>query len=306
MEEITGVIVIDKPEGITSTKVVEKVRRLLKVKKAGHLGTLDPMATGVLPIAVGRATKLSSIFMDRPKEYVGRVKLGILTDTYDREGKVIEKKEIPELSVEKIEEVLKKFVGDIEQIPPMYSAKRYKGKRLYQLAREGKEVERESKKVHIDEIKLISYDPPYLKLYIKAGKGVYIRTLAKDIGEALGTVGTLWDLVRTSACGFTMDQAVTLDELKEMELEERRKLVIPLSDTLNDLPILKVIGRLKWWVMVGNAVVITPSELGLDELKEGEYVKIIDENRDLVAVGVVKRAPDGRWLCHPYKVLYTA
>jgi len=306
MDEITGVIVINKPEGITSTRVVERIRRLLKVKKAGHLGTLDPMATGVLPIAVGRATKLSNIFMERPKEYVGRIKLGVLTDTYDREGKVIEEKPVPELDVEKIEKVLKNFEGEIEQIPPMYSAKRYKGKRLYQLAREGKEVEREPKKVYIDEIRLISYDPPYLKLYIKAGKGVYIRTLAKDVGEALGTVGTLWDLVRTSACGFSLEQAVTLDELKELELEERRKLVIPLSDTLNDLPVLKVIGRLKWWVMVGNAVVVTPAELGLDELKEGEYVKVVDENGDFIAVGVLKRAPDGRWLCHPHKVLYTA
>ncbi len=306
MEDITGVIVINKPEGITSTKVVEKVRKLLKVKKAGHLGTLDPMATGVLPIAVGRATKLSSVFMERSKEYVGRIKLGILTDTYDREGKIIDEKPIPPLSEEKISEVLKSFEGEIEQIPPMYSAKRYKGKRLYQLAREGKEVERQPKKVFVEEIRLIDFHPPFIKLYIRAGKGVYIRALAKDIGEALGTAGTLWDLVRTSACGFTLDQAVGLEELEGMELEERRKLVIPLSDTLTDLPVLKVVGRLRWWIIVGNSVVITPKELGVDELKEGEYVKIVDENNDFVALGVIKRTSDGRWLCHPDKVLYTA
>ncbi len=306
MDELTGVIVVNKREGITSTKVVERIRRLLKVKKAGHLGTLDPMATGVLPIAVGRATKLSEVFMEQPKEYVGRIKLGILTDTYDREGKVIEEKPVPELTKERIEEVLEKFKGDIWQIPPMYSAKRYKGKRLYQLAREGKEVERKPKKVHIYDIKLIDYQPPYLKIYTKVGKGVYIRTLAKDIGEELGTVGTLWDLTRTSAAGFTTDQMVSLEELKEMELEERRKLVIPLSECLKELPTLKVMGRLKWWITVGNAVVVTPQELGKESLEEGEYVRILNEDNEFIALGVIKRSPDGRWLCHPQKVLYTS
>ena len=306
MEEITGVIVVNKPEGITSTKVVERIRRLLKVKKAGHLGTLDPMATGVLPIAVGRATKLSEIFMELPKEYVGRVKLGVLTDTYDREGKLLMEKEVPPLTTEEIEKVLKRFEGYIMQLPPMYSAKRHKGKRLYQLAREGKEVEREPKRVYIDEIRLLGYEPPYLKIFTRVGKGVYIRTLAKDIGEALGTVGTLWDLVRTSACGFTTEQAVGLDELKGMELEERRRLVIPLSSCFEGFPSLKVMGRLKWWITVGNAVVVTPEELGKEELKEGEYVKILNEDGELIAMGRLKRSPEGRWLCHPHKVLYTS
>ncbi|BAT71260.1 tRNA pseudouridine55 synthase [Thermosulfidibacter takaii ABI70S6] len=306
MEEVTGVIVINKKEGITSTRMVEKVKRLLKVKKAGHLGTLDPMATGVLPIAVGRATKLADIFMSLPKEYVGRVKLGILTDTYDREGKILREEPVPEITPEQIEKVLKKFVGEIWQKPPLYSAKRYKGKRLYQLAREGKSVEVEPKKVHIDELKLISYEPPYIKLYAKVGKGVYIRTLAKDIGEELGTVGTLWDLARTSAAGFTLEQAVTLDELAAMELEERRKLVIPLSQCFPEFPSLKVMGRLKWWVTVGNPVVVTPDELGKKELQEGEYVKILNEDSDLIAMGVIKKSPEGRWICHPHKVLYTS
>ncbi len=306
MEEITGVIVVNKHQGITSTKVVEKIRRLLKVKKAGHLGTLDPMATGVLPIAVGRATKLAEIFMSLPKEYVGKIKLGVLTDTYDREGKVIEEKEVPEITEDQIREVFKKFTGEIWQVPPLYSAKRYKGKRLYQLAREGKEVELEPKRVYIDELRLIGYEPPYIKFFARVGKGVYIRTLAKDIGEALGTVGTLWDLARTSAAGFTMDQAVSLDELKEMELEERRKLVIPLKDCFPGFPSLKVMGRLKWWITVGNPVVITPEELGKDSLEEGDYIKILNEDGDMIALGRVKRSPEGRWLCHPFKVLYTS
>lgn len=307
MEEITGVIVVNKPEGITSTRVVEKIRRLLKVKKAGHLGTLDPMATGVLPIAVGKATKLSEVFMEQFKEYVGRIKLGVLTDTYDREGRIVEERPIPEdITPEKIKEVLAKFTGEIWQTPPMYSAKRYKGKRLYQLAREGKEVKLEPKKVYIDELKFISYEPPYIKLFARVGKGVYIRTLAKDIGEALGTVGTLWDLARTSAAGFTLEQAVSLEELKNMEVEERRRLVIPLKDCFPEFPSLKVMGRLKWWVTVGNPVVITPEELGKKELKEGEYVKILNEDGDFIAMGRIKKSPEGRWLCHAYKVLYTA
>ncbi len=307
MEETAGVIVVNKQQGITSTRVVEKIRRLLRIKKAGHLGTLDPMATGVLPIAVGRATKLSDIFMSLPKEYVGKIKLGILTDTYDREGKILEEKEVPQnITPEKIEEVFKKFTGDIWQKPPLYSAKRYKGKRLYQLAREGKNVEVEPKKVHIDELKLISYEPPYIKFYARVGKGVYIRTLAKDIGEELGTVGTLWDLARTSAAGFNLEQAVTLDELSGMELKERRKLIIPLHQCFPDIPSLKVMGRLKWWITVGNSVVVTPQELGKEELNEGDYVKILNEDGELIAMGVIKRTPEGRWLCHPFKVLYTS
>ncbi len=306
MEEITGVIVVNKHEGITSTKVVERIRKLLKVKKAGHLGTLDPMATGVLPIAVGRATKLAEVFMEQFKEYVGRIRLGVLTDTYDREGKVIEEREVPELDEARIEEVLKGFVGEIEQVPPPYSAKRYKGKRLYQLAREGKRVELEPKRVYIDQLKLLGYEPPYIKFFARVGKGVYIRTLAKDVGEALGTVGTLWDLMRTSAAGFTLEQAVSLEELKEMELEDRRRLVIPLRDCFPHFPQLKVMGRLKWWVTVGNPVVVSPQELGRKELREGEYVKIVDEDGELVALGRLKFSPEGRWLCHPFKVLYSA
>ena len=301
-----GVIVINKHPGPTSTRIVEKIRRLMKTKKAGHLGTLDPMAKGVLPICLGKATKLAPFLMDREKEYLATIKLGVVTDTYDREGTVLEEKEVPPVTREEVEKILRDFTGEIEQIPPMYSAARHKGKRLYQLARKGEVVERKPKKVVIHELSCLEVAPPYIKVFIRCGKGVYIRQLAYDIGERLGCGGTLWDLVRTKACGFTLDEAVTLEELKEMTLEERQKLVIPMAQALKDVPSLVLAGRLRWWVAMGNPLVTTPAELGLDRIEEGTLVKLLDQEGELVAVGEMKLSPEGTWTCQPRRVFHTS
>ncbi len=301
-----GVIVINKHPGPTSTRIVEQIRRLMKTKKAGHLGTLDPMAKGVLPICLGKATKLTPFLMDKEKEYLATIKLGVVTDTYDREGTILEEKEVPSITREKVEDILQDFTGEIEQIPPMYSAARHKGKRLYQLARKGEVVEREPKKVIIHELSCLEVNPPYIKLFIRCGKGVYIRQLAYDIGERLGCGGTLWDLVRTKACGFTLDEAVTMEELKEMTLEERQKLVIPMAQAMKDTPTLVLAGRLRWWVAMGNPLVTTPAELGLDHVDEGTLVKLVDQEGELVAVGEMKLSPQGTWTCHPRRVFHTS
>jgi len=301
-----GIIVINKHPGPTSTRIVEKVRRLFKTKKAGHLGTLDPMAKGVLPICLGKATKLTPFLMDREKEYLATIKLGVVTDTYDKEGTILEEKEVPTTTREKVEEILKDFTGEIEQIPPMFSAARYKGKRLYQLARKGEVVERKPKKVTVHELSCLEVNLPYIKIFIRCGKGVYIRQLAHDVGERLGCGGVLWDLVRTKACGFTLDEAVTLDELKEMTLEERQKLVIPMAQAVKDSPALVLAGRLRWWVAMGNPLVTTPAELGVDEIKEGMLVRLIDQEGELVAMGEMIASPEGTWLCHPRRVFHAS
>ncbi len=301
-----GVIVINKQPGPTSTRVVERVRRLLKTKKAGHLGTLDPMAKGVLPICLGKATKLTPFLMDRDKEYLATIKLGVVTDTCDKEGTVLEEKEVPSISREEVEGILKEFTGEIEQIPPMYSAARYKGKRLYQLARKGEVVERKPKRVTVHELGCLEVTLPFIKVFIRCGKGLYIRQLAYDIGEKLGCGGTLWDLVRTKACGFTLDEAVTLEELKEMTLEERQKLVIPMAQAVKDTPTLVLTGRLRWWVAMGNPMVTTPAELGLEEMEEGTLVRLLDQEGELVAIGEMKVSPQGTWTCHPRRVFHTS
>jgi len=304
---VNGVIVINKHPGPTSTKVVEKVKRLLRAKKAGHLGTLDPMAKGVLPICLGKATKLTPFLIEKEKEYLATIKLGVTTTTHDKEGEVLEEKEVPPITKEEVEAILSSFTGEIEQIPPMYSAARYKGKRLYQLARKGEVVERAPKKVVIHELSCLDLDPPFIKIFIRCGKGVYIRQLAYDIGRLLKCGGALWDLVRTKACGFTLDEAVTLEELREMTLEERQKLVIPLAQAVKDAPTISLTGKLRWWVAMGNALVVTPQELGLkaEGIREGMLVKLVDQEGELVALGEMVNSPDNHWLCQPRRVFYS-
>jgi tRNA pseudouridine55 synthase len=299
---LNGVIVISKGEGITSTRVVERVKRALKVKKAGHLGTLDPMAKGVLPICVGKATKLAPFLMEHEKEYLATIKLGISTDTYDREGEVLKERPVGEISEETIEGILERFRGEIEQIPPMYSAQRHHGERLYKLARKGEVVERAPKRVVVHRLDLIKVEEDLIYLSICCGKGFYLRTLAHDIGELLGVGGTLWDLVRTSACRFTLHEAIGLDELKALPFEERAKWVIPMADALKGVAQIRVVGRLKWWVSSGNPIATSPAELGAESPKEGDLVKLVDEDGKLVALGELFLSPQNRWFCKPKRV----
>ena len=302
---LNGVIVINKRENITSTRVVERVKRALKVKKAGHLGTLDPMAKGVLPICVGKATKLAPFLMEHEKEYLATVKLGISTDTYDREGEVLKETPVKEVSKEEVERILERFRGEIEQIPPMYSAQRHQGERLYKLARKGEVVERAPKRVVVHRLDLLKIEGDLLYLSICCGKGFYLRTLAHDIGELLGVGGTLWDLVRTAACRFTLDEAIELEELRALPFEERAKWVIPMADALKGVAQISVAGRLKWWVSSGNPIATSPVELGVENPSEGDLVKLVDEEGRLVALGELFLSPQNRWFCKPKRVFNT-
>ncbi|MBT6492015.1 MAG: tRNA pseudouridine(55) synthase TruB, partial [Deltaproteobacteria bacterium] len=200
---MNGVLIIDKSAGPTSHDVVASVRKVLRMKKVGHTGTLDPAATGVLPIVLGKATKLSRYLVGCDKSYRGMICLGVTTDTLDAVGQVLEEKPV-DVTEEQVEAVLEKFRGDIKQVPPMYSAKKIDGKKLYELARQGVEVEREAKDVHIDELKLISFDGTNIEVDVTCTSGTYIRVLALDIGEALGCGGHLSALRRTRVGNFDL------------------------------------------------------------------------------------------------------
>ena len=221
-----GVIIIDKPEGISSFSVVARVRRLFGEKKVGHTGTLDPLATGVLPILVGRAVKGSDFLLTADKHYIATIKLGIATDTEDITGTVIAKSEVIPTEA-RVREVVASFIGSYEQIPPMYSAIKVGGKKLYELAREGKTIEREGRLVTIENIVVEKISDDEYTLDVTCSKGTYIRTLCADIGLKLGSFGTMKTLRRAEAAGFTLDDAIRLDVLENMNEEERLSALLP-------------------------------------------------------------------------------
>lgn len=214
-----GILVVDKPKGMTSHDVVEIVRKRFNVKRVGHAGTLDPMATGVLVILIGRATKLSGTFTRDDKEYVATLFLGRRTDTQDSTGNVIEEKGVDGLDVESVKKAINSFAGEIGQIPPMVSAKKYKGKKLYQLARKGKSVPREPCLIKIHEIELLDFNLPEIVFRVRCSKGTYIRTLCEDIGKALNYPAHMSALKRTRSGRFSLDQASDLGSVEKSHVQ---------------------------------------------------------------------------------------
>jgi tRNA pseudouridine55 synthase len=232
---MNGVLVVDKPKGITSFDVVREVRRALNVKKVGHTGTLDPMATGVLPICIGDGTKIAQFITEATKAYDATVKFGATTDTLDAEGKVLERRPVPTLTRELLESALAKFRGPIQQVPPMYSAIKIGGKRLYELARAGEEVERAARDVTVFELTLRDFSADELQLSVTCSKGFFVRTLAADLGEALGCGAHLCALRRTQSGPFSLSQAIPLADVVAQGPAVASRLV-GLSDSLKDVP----------------------------------------------------------------------
>lgn len=218
---MNGVLIVNKPAEFTSFDVVAVVRKLSGQRKIGHTGTLDPNATGVLPLLLGNATKAQDIVPNHDKEYVAGFRFGIITDTLDIWGEVKTEEE-SHIKQGDIENIIEKFTGEIEQIPPMFSAVSVNGQRLYDLARQGKEVERKARSITIYELELLSFDEQRQsgELRVKCSKGTYIRTLIDDIGRDLGVGAVMTSLNRTMACGFELSQALTLDEIKKLPQEE--------------------------------------------------------------------------------------
>ena len=217
---MNGIVIIDKPAGWTSQDVVSKLRGVLRTRRIGHGGTLDPMATGVLPVFVGRATRGVEFFEHAEKTYEATLRLGLTTDTEDISGTVLEEKEVS-ISEADFLGVLPQFRGKIQQIPPMYSALKVNGQKLYDLARKGKEVERQPREIEIFKLECLEFNGKKARLRVACSKGTYIRTLCKDIGQALGCGGCMAALRRVTAGEYTIDQAVALDELVAAENPER-------------------------------------------------------------------------------------
>jgi tRNA pseudouridine55 synthase len=224
-----GVLLVDKADGMTSHDVVALVRRRLEIKKVGHCGTLDPLATGLLLLTLGRGTKIQDLLMSEDKEYVGTMTLGASTSTQDREGEIVEERPVPDLSEEQIRAAFDKFRGDFYQMPPMVSAIKHGGVPLYKLARQGKVVEREPRLVHIYRSSIDRVTLPDIDFTVLCSKGFYVRTYAHDIGEALGCGAHLKNLRRTKSGRFVVDRAITVEEIKNAPREEiiGRMLTLP-------------------------------------------------------------------------------
>ncbi|HUQ73363.1 MAG TPA: tRNA pseudouridine(55) synthase TruB [Burkholderiales bacterium] len=230
---IDGALLLDKPLGLSSNAALQDAKRLVGAKKAGHGGTLDPLASGLLVVLFGEATKFAGPMLDADKEYVARVKLGQRTDTGDAEGAVLETRPV-QVSAEQLDETLARFRGEIEQIPPMHSALKRDGVPLYKLARKGETVERAPRRVRIHEIQRLGREGDVIELRVRCSKGTYIRTLAEDIGRALGTAAHLAALRRTASGRFSVGDAVTLDALRASP--DTRAHLLPLAALLEGLP----------------------------------------------------------------------
>lgn len=215
--DIDGVLLVDKPTGCTSHDIVDFVRRRFQFKKVGHCGTLDPLATGLLMLVIGKATKIQDLLMAEDKAYIGTMRLGQVTDSQDSDGKILEEHPVPALTQEQIEAVMKEFTGDFYQTPPMVSALKKQGVPLYKLARAGKTVEREPRLVHISYYKVHSWISPELKFEIGCSKGFYVRTYCHDIGAKLGCGAHLNQLSRIKSGNFTLDRAIAWEKLQGLD-----------------------------------------------------------------------------------------
>ncbi len=262
---MNGVLIINKPKGITSHDVVSRVRRILHTRKVGHAGTLDPIATGVLVVLVGKATKLSDILLSEKKRYVAKFALGITTDTYDITGEVLSRNEV-DFDEEKLRQTVDSFKGEQQQLPPMYSAVKADGKKLYEYARKGEAVERKPRTVNIENIKLIDSDT----LDVVCSKGTYIRTLIHDIGEKYGCGACMTGLERIASGGFYLEDSCTLSELEEKGFEECALTI----DEVLKVPEAFVSGENERKLKNGNRVVV-------DNCHEG-FVKVKDSSGDII------------------------
>lgn len=236
----SGILLLDKPMGLSSNSALGVAKRVLGIRKAGHAGTLDPMASGLLVLCFGEATKVAGFLLDSDKAYLAEVRLGAVTDTDDAEGEIIQRRSVPDLDETGIERALAPLRGPIQQVPPMYSALKQGGERLYSKARRGESVERPARSVTIHELELLGWDGERLRLGVHCSKGTYVRSLARDLGEALGCGAHLSALRRIRSAPFEVADAVDLDQLREMDREQARALLKPADQALIALPELRL------------------------------------------------------------------
>lgn len=254
-KNINGILLLDKPKGLSSNQTLQKAKYLYQAAKAGHTGTLDPMATGVLPICFGEATKFSQYLTDADKAYQATLKLGVTTTTGDVEGEILQTR-LVKCSEDHFRLICKDYVGEISQTPPMYSALKFNGRPLYEYAREGIEIERPARTIHIHTISVDAFEDDVAKITVHCTKGTYIRTLAEDIGEQLGCGSHLIGLRRTISGPFSLNQTITLEQLEGMSDEEKSQQLLPVDQTVTALP----------------AVTLTPDQV--EKIRLGQVIKI--------------------------------
>ena len=266
-----GLINVYKEPGFTSMDVVAVLRGILKQKKIGHTGTLDPQAEGVLMVCLGNATKLCTFLEDKDKEYVCRMLLGTTTDTEDTTGKVLSEKDASGISEEDITKEIKSFVGDYAQVPPMYSALKKDGKKLYELARHGIEIEREARPIKIYDIEITGIELPYVTFRVKCSKGTYVRSLCRDIGEKLGVGACMDHLTRTSVSFFTIDNALKLSDIERLAKEEKiEELILETSEVFKDKKALYVLPEFAKYIDNGNPLQKEYVRLENSEIQDNE------------------------------------
>jgi tRNA pseudouridine55 synthase len=297
--DITGIVVVDKPTGASSNHVLQQVKRLFDAKKAGHTGSLDPLASGVLPVCLGEATKLSGYLLDADKQYAVTCKLGITTDSGDADGEVIGEQAIPDFDETTLQPILDSFIGEQDQVPPMFSALKYQGQPLYKLARQGIEVERKARRIRIYEIQLLDCSHDSFTLSVRCSKGTYIRTLVEDISHKLGTGGHVTMLRRTGVAGYTLDDAVSLEKLAERrekgELPALDKLLQAAEQALPDWPVINLDEAASKTLSFGQSIQV-------EQDFECANVRLFDQNENFMGLG--EMTPDG--VVKPKRLFVTA
>ncbi|PJI10174.1 MULTISPECIES: tRNA pseudouridine(55) synthase TruB [Clostridium] len=273
-----GIINVCKPPNITSFGVVREIKKISKEKKVGHTGTLDPMASGVLPVCLGKATKIVDFVMNGKKLYEAEMKLGETSDTYDREGKVLSSTEVT-LKNDDIINAIMSFKGEISQVPPMYSALKVNGKRLYDLARKGIEVERASRKIEIYDIKIIDISIPFVKFYVECSKGTYIRSLCYDIGNKLGCGALMFNLTRCASGNFNIQHSVKLEDLNQDNILEN---LIPIDECLRDYD--KITANSKFEKLLVNGVNICDKRF-VSSILDSKIYRVYNEKSVFLGLG---------------------
>ena len=285
---VQGILLLDKPLGETSNSALQRAKRLYCARKAGHTGSLDPLANGLLPICFGTATKISAFLLDADKRYWVRVKLGVTTSTADAEGEVLERRPLQGITEHQVARALPAFSGEIEQIPPMYSALKHQGQRLYKLARAGVEVERQPRCIHIHELRLLRCALPEVELDVRCSKGTYVRTLAEDIGRVLGCGAHVTALRRTGVGPYGDEQLVdmaTLEAKAEQGLDALDALLLPADSALADWPEVKLSGDSAYYLRKGQPVLVPRAPT------QGR-VRLYDSSNGFIGVGEI--LDDGR------------
>ncbi|UCC55520.1 MAG: tRNA pseudouridine(55) synthase TruB [Gammaproteobacteria bacterium] len=287
---VDGILLLDKPAGLTSNAALQKVKRLYRARKAGHTGSLDPLASGLLPVCLGEATKISAFLLDADKHYWVSCKLGERTTTADAEGELLESRPVSGVTEKQMRKVMEGFLGEIEQIPPMYSAVKHQGQRLYKLARQGVEVEREARRITIHELNLLGFEPPLAEIDVRCSKGTYVRTLVEDIGEQLGCGAHVADLRRLGVGPYDDASGMVSLETLEMRLAQGGEaaldeLLLPMESGLSQWPGVRLTRDAAFYLRQGQPVLVPHAPTaGWVRLYEGEtrflgVGEILDDGR---------------------------